>query len=142
MRGLRTGVAIALTGLLAGGSGAWAASQITSSQIKDGTIQAKDIKKGSLGADRLSAAAQRTLQGKQGPAGSAGPAGPAGPVGEAGQSTALNVMKSATTANCPAGSVLVSALCGGASNTNVLTVSGNGASCSGGAEVTIACQAQ
>jgi hypothetical protein len=38
--------------------------------------------------------------------------------------------------------MLVSAFCAGASNTNVVTVSGNGASCSGGAEVTIACQAQ
>ena len=33
---------------------------------------------GLIGADRLSAAAQRTLQGKQGPAGPAGPAGAAG----------------------------------------------------------------
>ena len=38
MRGLRTGVAIALTALLVGGGGAYAASQITSSQIKNGTI--------------------------------------------------------------------------------------------------------
>ena len=52
MRGLRTGVAIALTALLVGGSGAYAASQITSSQIKNGTIQNADIKKGTIGADR------------------------------------------------------------------------------------------
>ena len=44
VRGVKTGVSIALVGILAGGGGAYAATQITSSQIKDGTIQAKDIK--------------------------------------------------------------------------------------------------
>jgi len=48
MKGVKTGVAIALVGVLAGGGGAYAAGQITSAQIKDGTITSKDIKKGTI----------------------------------------------------------------------------------------------
>lgn len=47
---------------------------ITSKQIKDGTIQTKD----------MSAAARSALQGQQGPAGDTGPAGPAGATGATG----------------------------------------------------------
>jgi hypothetical protein len=73
MRGVRTGVAIALVGVLAGGGGAYAAGQITGSQIKDGTITAKDIKAGTITTGNLSAAAKKGME---------GPAGPAGPKGD------------------------------------------------------------
>ena len=95
VKGLRTGVAIALTGILAGGGGAYAAGQITSAQIKDATITSKDIKDRSISAVDLSTAAARTLRGATGPAGPAGPAsinaasvlgspGAAGPNGDIG----------------------------------------------------------
>lgn len=75
---------VALNGPAVASSTAKAAGKlITSKQIKDGTIQTKDI----------SAGARTALQGQQGPAGPAGPAGatgatgatgPAGPPGPAG----------------------------------------------------------
>ena len=95
MRGLRTGVAIAVTALLMGGAGAYAQSQITSAQIKNNTITSADIKNKSITSSDLSASTVRSLAGKTGPAGPAGPAGPpgatvqgsqtAGPQGPAGQ---------------------------------------------------------
>jgi hypothetical protein len=63
--------------VLAMGGSAVAASLITSKQIKDGTIQTKDISK----------KARNALKGQRGPAGltgATGPAGPAGPAGAAG----------------------------------------------------------
>src|SRR3954447_4931968 len=69
---------VALLALVMATTGsAVAASLITSKQIKDGTIQTKDISK----------KAQKTLKGKAGatgPAGAAGAAGAAGPAGPAG----------------------------------------------------------
>ena len=76
VKGVRTGVSIALVGILAGGGGAYAATQITSAQIKDGTIQAKDIKRGTITTTNLSAAAKKAMTGPAGPAGRA-PARPA-----------------------------------------------------------------
>ena len=90
VRGVKTGVSIALVGILAGGGGAYAATQITSAQIKDGTIQAKDIKRGTISANNLSAAAKAGMVGGR-------PGGrdrrgrrdrPAGPQGERGPSGA------------------------------------------------------
>jgi hypothetical protein len=78
VKGIKTGVSIALVGILAGGGGAYAAGQITSSQIKDGTITAKDIKKGTISTSNLSAAAKKGMTGPAGPAGATGPAGPKG----------------------------------------------------------------
>ena len=49
---------------------------ITSNSIKDGTIQARDIKKGTISTDRL-ASSVRTQLAKAGTPGPAGPAGPA-----------------------------------------------------------------
>ena len=66
VRGVKTGVSIALVGILAGGGGAYAATQITSSQIKDGTIQAKDIKSGTITTTNLSAAAKKAMTGAGG----------------------------------------------------------------------------
>ena len=89
VRGVKTGVSIALVGILAGGGGAYAATQITSAQIKDGTIQAKDIKRGTISTNNLSAAAKAGMVGKTGPAGATGATGatgPAGPQGERGPS--------------------------------------------------------
>jgi hypothetical protein len=62
---------------------------ITSNSIKDGTIQARDIKKGTISSDRL-ASSVRTQLAK---AGTPGPAGPAGPSG-----TTSTVLGSAPTA--------------------------------------------
>src|ERR1700754_5295381 len=72
VKGLKTGVSIALVGVLAGGGGAYAAGQITSAQIKDGTITSKDIKKGTITATNLSAAAKKSLTGKAGATGATG----------------------------------------------------------------------
>ena len=78
MRGLRTGVAIAVTAVLMGGAGAYAQSQITSAQIKNNTITSADIKNKSITSSDLSASTVRSLAGKTGPAGPQGPAGPPG----------------------------------------------------------------
>jgi hypothetical protein len=56
---------------------AFAGSLITSAKIKDGSIQARDIKKGAITLDRLSPSTRRALL-------AAGPAGPAGPKGDQG----------------------------------------------------------
>jgi hypothetical protein len=56
---------------------ATAGALITSNSIKDGTIQARDIKKGTISSDRL-ASSVRTQLAKAGTPGPAGPAGPAG----------------------------------------------------------------
>lgn len=79
---------VAVTALVATGAGsATAAKLITGAQIQNGSVTNADIKKGSLRADRLSAAARRDLTrglaGAAAPA-TAGPPGPAGPQGEAG----------------------------------------------------------
>lgn len=65
--------------VVATGGSAVAASLITSAQIKDGTVQAKD----------LSAKARTSLRGKAGPRGPAGPAGGAGATGARGPSDAF-----------------------------------------------------
>jgi hypothetical protein len=67
--------------VLAMGGTATAASMVTSAQIKDGTIAAKDIKRGAIGPAQLSLAAKA---GMQGATGSQGPAGPAGALGAPG----------------------------------------------------------
>lgn len=70
---------VALLALVAAmGGSAIAASFITSAQIKDGSVQAKD----------LSAKARASLRGKPGARGLIGPAGPAGPAGQAGSAGA------------------------------------------------------
>jgi hypothetical protein len=56
---------------------ATAGALITSGSIKDNTIQARDIKKGTITQDRLAASVRKQLT----KAGTAGPAGPAGPAG-------------------------------------------------------------
>jgi hypothetical protein len=60
--------------VLASTGSAIAASQITSKQIKNGTIQLTDISK----------KARVSLEGGRGPQGAPGPGGPAGPAGPAG----------------------------------------------------------
>jgi hypothetical protein len=58
-----------------------AASLITSKQIKDGTIQTRDLSKKAI---RALAKSTTATPGPQGPVGPAGPAGSAGPKGDAG----------------------------------------------------------
>src|SRR4051795_9064957 len=73
-------MAVALVALLVAMSGsAVAASLITGKQIKDGTIQTRDLSKRAVKALKSSAA-----PGPRGADGPAGPAGPAGPKGDAG----------------------------------------------------------
>src|SRR3954452_25284200 len=70
---------VAVVALLVALSGsAVAASLITGKQIKDGTIQTKDLAK----------TARASLKGKAGPAGPAGLAGPIGPAGPKGDTGA------------------------------------------------------
>ncbi len=82
----RHSTAVAYLALFAafGGGTAYAAATVTGSAIKDGTITSKDIKKRSIGADRLSPTAVSSLAGPSGPAGPAGLAGANGQKGEKG----------------------------------------------------------
>ncbi|RKQ86758.1 hypothetical protein C8N24_4773 [Solirubrobacter pauli] len=103
------------------GGSAIAASQITSAQIKDGTIQAKDIKRGAIGTAQLSSAVKDNLTGGDGFTGATGPAGPAGPAGPPGApglagvervesihfSLAPGQFSPNVTANCSPGKVVV-----------------------------------
>ena len=82
------GVASALVVATAGTAGVKAL--ITGAQIKDGTIESRDIDNGSIRRADLSGAAIASLRGGRGPAGATGPRGatgtqgPAGPQGAAG----------------------------------------------------------
>jgi hypothetical protein len=67
MRFSRTGTVLAgaaIIGTLSGGVGAFAASQITSSDIKNHTIQIRDIKQGGLGYRNLSDYAKNKIESK------------------------------------------------------------------------------
>jgi hypothetical protein len=73
-------IVLAMTG------SATAGALITSAKIKDGTIQNKDIKKGTIALDRLTPATQKAvkLAGVPGPAGANGAAGTPGAAGKDG----------------------------------------------------------
>jgi hypothetical protein len=106
--------------VLAMGGTATAASMVTSANIKDGTIAAKDIKRGAIGTAQLSAAAKRGMEGPEGATGPMGPIGPPGPMGPAGPSVVGKVVVvtakivvaaedvDTVTAVCPAGHRIVS----------------------------------
>jgi hypothetical protein len=79
---LIAGVVCALAAVTAATAGVQAL--ITSAQIKDGTIQSRDIKNGAIARADLSQAAANALRGRSGPAGPAGPAGTQGPQGATG----------------------------------------------------------
>lgn len=72
--------AIAVFAVLAGTATA-ASGLISGSKIKKGTITGKQIKNKSLGANKLSPAAVKKLQGQQGPQGPKGDTGAQGPAG-------------------------------------------------------------
>jgi hypothetical protein len=78
-------LAVSITALVVamGGTG-YAATKLSGSSIKAGTITGKQIKTRSLPAGKLSAKAIAQLKGTTGPAGPAGPTGPAGPAGAEG----------------------------------------------------------
>jgi hypothetical protein len=80
---MRTLLAVAATALAVGASSATAATVITSSQIKDGTIQNRDIRPAVLTMSRLAPTTQALINEKD--SGSSGPAGPAGKQGAAGK---------------------------------------------------------
>jgi hypothetical protein len=69
--------------VLATTGSATAGALITSAKIKDGTIQSKDIKKGTIALDRLTPATQKAvkLAGVPGPAGATGATGATGAAG-------------------------------------------------------------
>jgi hypothetical protein len=111
-----------------GGTG-YAATKLSGSNIKAGTITGKQIKSRSLPAGKLSANAIAQLRGAQGPAGPTGPAGAAGPAGPEGphgpgfdaiytaKSAPVDVpigQKIATSEQCPAGTIVTG---GGVSTT-------------------------
>jgi hypothetical protein len=71
------------------GSGAYAAvtlpkNSVTSMQVKNGSLLAKDLKKGQLKTGARGPAGARGAQGDRGPAGPTGPAGPQGTQGAKG----------------------------------------------------------
>ena len=78
-----TGVAYLALFVALGGS-AYAAVTVTGENIKDATITARDVKNQSLGKNKLTPAAVRSLAGKRGPAGPQGAAGDRGRNGEPG----------------------------------------------------------
>ena len=82
----RTVVACVVTALVVGVTGAGAASLITSSKIKDGTIRGRDIHKATISLNRLSSGAQAAIRngGKTGARGAKGDTGPAGAKGDTG----------------------------------------------------------
>jgi Collagen triple helix repeat (20 copies) len=81
----RHGIAVAYLALfVALGGGAYAATTITGSMIKDKTITSRDIKDRTLGTKKLSVDAVRSLAGQPGPAGPQGPRGDNGPAGATG----------------------------------------------------------
>lgn len=79
---------------LSGVAGATAATLITGSEIKDGSLTGADVKRGSLSAKDLSLAARRSLGGQTGATGGAGPQGPPGEPESTGLSTVLTAQAS------------------------------------------------
>ena len=79
---LAAGVIGALAVATAGTAGVQAL--ITGAQIKDGTIESRDIKNGAIGRADIADAAEAALRGARGSRGADGPAGPAGPAGAQG----------------------------------------------------------
>lgn len=59
-------------------------ASLTGADLKNRSVTGADVKPGSLGADRLSAAARASLKGQAGPAGAQGPQGIQGPQGPTG----------------------------------------------------------
>lgn len=57
---------------------------ITGRKLANGSVSNGKVKRGSLGADRLSRSARASLTGQRGATGATGPAGPQGPAGTAG----------------------------------------------------------
>jgi hypothetical protein len=114
-------LAVSITALVVamGGTG-YAATKLSGSNIKAGTITGKQIKSRSLPAGKLSANAIAQLRGAQGPAGPAGPAGhdgadgargPAGIIGfrtvSSGDVALPSVTQKHGTVKCPAGTIVV-----------------------------------
>src|SRR4051812_6263614 len=94
---MRSVALVCVTALVTSAASATAASLITGKQIKDGTITAKDLKKGSIALNRLSPGVQTQIKkglsspsptvggatspGNQGESGQVGAQGPAGAAG-------------------------------------------------------------
>ncbi len=83
-------VLVAALGAVGAGT-AVAAKLITSKQIKNGSVQGKDVKKKTLGVKHLSVKARASLRGQAGAQGEPGQAGTQGIQGERGPSTAYGV---------------------------------------------------
>jgi hypothetical protein len=98
--------AILVIAAVAAGGGTPA--QITGSQIKDGTIDSRDIKNGTIKLVDLAGSTRVTLKGEQGDTGATGPAGPNGATGAAGPQGAQGATGAAGQAG-PAGNAAVTA---------------------------------
>ena len=92
--------AILVIAAVAAGGGTPA--QITGSQIKDGTIDSRDIKNGTIKLVDLASSTRVTLKGRKGDTGATGPAGPQGATGATGAAGQQGA-RGATGAAGPAG---------------------------------------
>ena len=82
----RHGTAVAYLALfVALGGSAYAAVTVTGKNITDGTITGRDVKNRTLGTDKLSSKALRSLASRPGPQGAPGVRGPKGDKGEKGE---------------------------------------------------------
>src|SRR5688572_20529147 len=77
-------VAATLALVIATGGTSYAAIVVTSSNIKDETIQSRDVRNGTLQLADINDTAETRLRGKTGPMGPAGPRGLQGPEGPQG----------------------------------------------------------
>jgi hypothetical protein len=110
---LRPGTVLGLVAVMIAMTGsAYAGSLITSRQIKDGTITAKDIKNSSITTSKLSARTRDDLVGVPGATGPQGPAGPSGLAGiQAVESSHFSLAPGGyspnVSAQCPPGKVVI-----------------------------------
>ncbi|MFT4081255.1 MAG: collagen-like protein [Nocardioides sp.] len=79
-----TAVAVAVTAVVVGSGGAYAAHLITGKDIKDGSVTSADVKNGTLGKADLSSATQKALAGATGAKGAKGDTGAKGAKGDTG----------------------------------------------------------
>jgi hypothetical protein len=93
------------------GGSAYAATTITGTNIKDGTLTGRDVKNRSLDANKLSTNAISSLRGQRGPAGPQGPRGATGERGPAGSAGAAGP-KGETGPQGPAGPAGASGISG------------------------------
>lgn len=125
-------VTVALVVTASAGS-AFAASQITGKDVKDGSLTGADLKNGSVGLKDLASSARvpgpKGDLGAQGPAGERGPAGTAGAAASAPQAVRVDRQPNGSLAKvpCPSGTTLIGGgFRAGNSNSRDFSVISNG----------------